>query len=155
MTAGVLDFPGIGNWRWSSSNGTQQVSYTTEGADDLPTATLGRETSYGRRVDVLRRLIELSLKSPQVQPFTLARVLGWVHSLPEAMPSPFVAIGDDGSISTEWDVGGNSLHVTFGGDTEEAYFFSPTGEEWESSLDAVDKVSSAMRVIAIAALARR
>ncbi|MGH3218559.1 MAG: hypothetical protein ACRDPY_07480 [Streptosporangiaceae bacterium] len=121
--------------------------------DSLPTATLGRERSYGRRADVLRRLVELGLKSPQVQPHTLARVFGWIYSLPEAMPSPFIAVGDDGSISTEWDVGGNSLHVTFEGDTEEAYFFSPTGEEWESSLDAVDKVSSAMRAIVIAASA--
>jgi len=155
MTASVLDFPVGGNWRWSSTNGTQQVAYVNKGADNLPTATLGRERSYGQRTDVLQRLLELSFKSPQVQPYTLARVLEWVHNLPEAMPNPFVATGDDGSISTEWDVGGNSLHITFERDMEEVYFSSPTGEEWESSLDAVDKLSSAMRIIALAALSRR
>jgi hypothetical protein len=155
MTAGALDFSAIGSWRWPSTNGTQQASYIAEDIYDLPTSTLGREHSYGRRADVLRRLLELSSKYPQVQPHALVRVLGWIHNLPEALPNPFIAIGDDGSISTEWDVEGNSLHVTFEGDTEEVYFFSPIGEEWESSLDAVDKVSSAMRAIAIAASARR
>ncbi len=131
------------------------MSYVAGNAYDPPTATLGRESSYGRRVDVLLRLLELTVKSPQVQPDAFARALEWVINLPEALPNPFVAIGDDGSISTEWDAGGNSLHVTFEGDTEEVYFVSPTGEEWESSLDAVDKLSSAMRTIALATSARR
>jgi hypothetical protein len=155
MTAGVLDFSGIGNWRWNSTNGTQQVSLFTKRMYDPPTATLGRENSYGRRADVLLRLLELTVKSPQVRPAAFARASEWLINLPEAIPNPFVAIGDDGSISTEWDAAGNSLHVTFEGDTEEVYFFSPTGEEWESSLDAVDKISSALRTIVLATSARR
>src|SRR6266536_416126 len=153
MTAEILDFSGVGNWRWSSTNGTQQPSYVAKNVYDQPTATLGRERSYGRRSEVAFRLVELAFKSPNAQPYALARALKWLINLPEALPNPFVAIGDDGSISTEWDVDGNSLHVTFDDDIEEVYFFSPNGEEWESSLDAVDKLSSAMRTIALAASA--
>jgi hypothetical protein len=155
MTAGILDFSSVCNWRWNSTNGTQQVSDVAKSAYDLPTATLGRERSYRRRSEVLLKLLELAAKSPNVQRHTLVRTLGWMLNLPEALPNPFVAIGDDGSISTEWDADGNSLHVTFNNDNEEVYFFSRSGEEWESSLEALDKLSSAMRTIALAASARR
>ena len=106
------------------------------------TATLGRERSYTNRADVAFRLVELAVSSPHVQPQTLVRVIAWLFNLPEGLQNPFVAVGDDGSISTEWDVGGSSLHVTFDDETEEVYFVSPDGEEWESTLDAVDKLSS-------------
>jgi hypothetical protein len=157
MTAGMLDFSGIARWPWSPSNSTQQTFYAVKSEDDTPTATatLGRERSYTNRADVAFRLVELAVSSPYVQPQTLVRVITWLFNLPEGLQNPFVAVGDDGSISTEWDVGGSSLHVTFDDETEEVYFVSPDGEEWESTLDAVDKLSSAMRTIALATSPRR
>jgi hypothetical protein len=47
------------------------------------------------------------------------------------------------------------LHVTFADDGDEVYFFSPDGDEWESSLDATDKITSALRKIALSYLAQR
>jgi hypothetical protein len=157
MTAGVLDFAGVGNWRWrSTTNGTQQrQSYIERTASEQLVATLGHEHSYAMRTEVLARLLELASKAPQVQPSALVRVWEWLPNLPEALPNPFLAIGEDGSISTEWDADGSSLHITFDEETEEVYFLSPNGDEWESTLDAVDKVSSAMRTIALAASAQR
>jgi len=157
MTAGVLDFAGVGSRRWrSSSNGTQQQqSYIDRNVYEQPVATLGYQESCAKRAEVLTRLVELAGTAPQVKEETFIRVLTWLANLPGALPNPFVAIGDDGSIATEWDVDGSNLHITFDGDTEEVYFFDPHGEEWESTLDAVDKLSSAMRSIALAAAARR
>jgi len=155
MTAKALAFAGVDSWRGSASNDTQpRRTYSERYAYDQPVPTFGRERSYASRVDALTRLVELARKAPQVQPAALIRVGEWLTNLPGAVPNPFVAIGEDGSISTEWDIGGRSLHITFEGDTEEVYFFSPDGEEWESTLDAIDKVTSAMRSIAIAAAAR-
>jgi hypothetical protein len=155
MTAEILDFSNFVGFRWNTSNGTQQVSYQSKSEPDLPTPTLGKERSYRMRSEIIFRLLELARRSPNVQRYALARVVEWMLGLPEVLPNPFVAIGDDGSISTEWDVAGNSLHITFDKDAEEVYFFSPDGEEWESSLDAIDKVSAAMRTIALAFSARR
>ena len=157
MTAGMLDFSGIARRSWTPGNSTQQTFYAVKGEDDAPTATatLGRERSYINRADAAFRLVELAVNSPYVQPRILSRVLEWIFNLPEGLPNPFVAVGDDGSISTEWDAGGNSLHVTFDDETEEVYFFSLGGDEWESTLDAIDKLSSAMRTIALAAAPRR
>jgi hypothetical protein len=64
------------------------------------------------------------------------------------MPQPFIAVADDGSISSEWDRGGQSLHVTFFDDADEVYFYNPAGEEWEGTVDAVDKLTEAMHSIA-------
>jgi hypothetical protein len=155
MTAGMLDFSSVNNWIAGPFRGTQGVRIIPKIDYDQPTATLGRENSYTSRADALLRLLDLVSKSANVQPFALARVAAWVIGLPKGVPDPFMAIGDDGSISTEWDTNGNSLHVTFGNDSGEVYFCTPGGDEWESSLDATDKISAAMRVIALASSARR
>lgn len=155
MTAGILDFSSVNNWIAGPLRGTQGVRITPRVEYDQPTATLGREGSYTSRADVFLRLLDLASKSPNVQPFALARVAAWVIGLPKGLPDPFIAIGDDGSISTEWDTNGSSLHVTFDNDNGEVYFCSPDGDEWESSLDATDKISAAMRVIALASSAQR
>lgn len=157
MTAGVVDFVGGGRRRWrSSSNGTQQrQSYVDSSAYEQPVLALSHENSDAGREEVLYRLVELANTAPQASREILVRVLTWLANLPDALPNPFVAIGDDGSIVAEWDADGSNLHITFEEGSEEVYFFDPRGEEWESTLDAVDKLSSAMRSIALAAAARR
>ncbi len=147
VSAGMLDFSNISPW--APSRGVPQIAIAPKSDYDQPTATLGRESSYGNRVYTVLKIIDLARKNPTVQPLALARLVSWVSTLPEGLPDPFVAIADDGSISSEWDIGGSSLHVTFIDDTDEVYFFSPNGDEWESTLDAVDKISGAMRVIAL------
>ena len=62
------------------------------------------------------------------------RSLSFLEELPEAMPEPFVAIGDDGSIGIEWERDVGLLYLTFGQDGDEAYWCSPDGAEWEGSL---------------------
>jgi hypothetical protein len=112
----------------------------------VPT-TVVPENAYGKRAAMFHKLAEVVARMPYVQPPAVVNLALWLSSLPAEMPEPFIAIGDDGSISSEWDVHRNSLHVTFFGNADEVYFVSPSGEEWEGTLDAVDKLSDAMRTI--------
>lgn len=112
------------------------------------TPTLGRERAYIRRSELVRRIADLAFRYPVAQADALLRLASWLDGLPANMPSPFLAVGDDGSVSAEWDVSGSSLHVTFYSDFDEAYFVDSRGDEWESSTESVDKMLSAVRSIA-------
>ena len=61
----------------------------------------------------------------------------WLFILPSWVPKPAVGIGDDGSVSIEWDHAGKVLHVMFDQDSVEAYFVDEqSGEEWEMTVAA-------------------
>jgi hypothetical protein len=149
MSAGMLDSSSVSNWLPAPS--APRITIALRAEYGQAAATLGRESTYGERAKFVQGIIDLARRTPNVQTLALGHLVDWLSNLPAELPEPFIAIGDDGSISSEWDVGGNSLHVTFLDNIDEVYFVSPHGDEWESTLDAVDKISSAMRAIALAA----
>ena len=146
MTAGMLDSSSIGVW-YPGRPGLQ-VTIAPKAEEHQTTTSFTQESAYARRAATLQKIVGAAQRTPQLQPHALVRLVTWLSSIPLEVPEPFIAAGDDGSISSEWDVAGNSLHVTFFDDTDEVYFFSPGGEEWEGTLDATDKLSEAMRTIA-------
>jgi hypothetical protein len=150
MSTEMLDYSISSNLASIPSSDPWRITITLQNDWIQPTATLGRERLYSGRDDIIVRLMDLARRSPNLQPRALGRAAAWIFGLPGSLPDPFVAIGDDGSISAEWDIGKNSLHVTFADDGDEVYHLTSAGEEWESALDATDKISSAMRVIALA-----
>ena len=144
----MLDSSSVSTWLPDRS--ASRITIAVNPDDEQVVATLGREGTYSQRARIFQSIVDLGRRTPTVQTFALMRLVNWVSRLPAGLPDPFIAIGDDGSISSEWDVAGNSLHVTFADDIDEVYFVSPDGDEWESTLDAVDKISSAMRTIVLA-----
>lgn len=150
MTAEVLDQFSVGTWFQPRPNA--RITIAPRADEEPQAATLPREGEYSRRVGVVLRLVDVANRSPYFQPMAVVHLASWLASLPMALPDPFIAIGDDGSISSEWDVAGNSLHVTFYSDSSEAYFSTPSGYSWEGSVGAIDRISAALRVITLAAL---
>src|SRR6266851_5333557 len=100
MTAGAMDVPGINTWLRSWS--TPRIIAVKAETEQAPT-TLGRESADAARAAVLYRILDLSIRVPNVQPSALVRLVTWISTLPAGVPEPFIAIGDDGSISSEWD----------------------------------------------------
>jgi hypothetical protein len=77
--------------------------------------------------------------------------VNWVVDLPASMPRPQIGLGEDGSVSVEWDRAGNALHVRFEASAAEVYFASDAGDEFETDLGAgQDKIAAALRTIALA-----
>ena len=150
MTA---DASSLGAWFPTSRGPRITIAPTTDDEHQAST-TVAPENAYSRRAATIQKLAEIAGRTPYVQPPALVNLALWLSSLPAEMPEPFIAVGDDGSISSEWDVNRHSLHVTFFDDADEIYFVSPGGEEWEGTLDANDKLSDAMRTIAQAARER-
>ena len=64
----------------------------------------------------------------------LRRGVDFLAHLPERMPAPFVAIGDDGSVGVEWDYAAGHLYLTFSEAEDEAYWCSSSGTDWEGVL---------------------
>ena len=107
------------------------------------------------RLPILRRLLDLMSDRIFVHPQAVVGLLSWIRDLPANMPAPAAAIGDDGSISIEWDAKGVSLHLTFHGGGEEAYFVSDDGDEWEASqVIGMKKVDDAIGRLAGTGLGR-
>src|SRR5258708_4847241 len=98
------------------------------------------------------KVVEVARRAPYVQPTAVTGLIDWLAGLPNRLPEPFIAVGDDGSISAEWDVRGSSFHATFYSNSNEVYFHSPVEEPWEGSTDATSNVSAALRFIARGAL---
>jgi len=149
MSMGVLDPSSIG--QWLSLPVVSQILIAPLSDQPEPGATLGQERFYIDRAELVRQIVDRALRAPSVQPSALARLVNWLANLPASLPNPFIAIGDDGSVSSEWDISDRSLHVTFFDDGDEVYFSNPDGDEWEATTDAVDKVSAAIRTIAVLA----
>jgi hypothetical protein len=75
------------------------------------------------------------LASVRVAPRAFLDAAYWLTRLPEWVAAPSVGIGDDLSVSIEWDHGGKTLHVMFIDGSAEAYFEdTETGVEWEMQL---------------------
>jgi hypothetical protein len=141
----ILDSSSVSDWFAEPSNAQVTITPKEQG----PQALTGlQEKAYERLASTVQRIAEAAKRTPSVQPRALVNLVRWLSTIPLEMPAPFVAIGDDGSISSEWDGCGSSLHVTFFDDTNEVYFFNPEGEEWEATVHAVDKLSEAMLTIA-------
>ena len=146
MTADSLDASSLGAWFPAITRSRITIAPSFDAAFPASTS-VGQERTYGTRVANLQRIVDTALRVPYFQPRALMNLAQWLSSLPLELPEPFLAVADDGSISSEWDIRGNSLHVTFFDSSDEVYFVSPGGEEWEGTLDAVDKLSEAMRAI--------
>jgi hypothetical protein len=146
MTVNILDPSSVSDWLPARPGPQVAIALRTDD-DYQATTTATQESLYGKRMATFQRLVKIARQASQLQPGALIRIVAWLSTVPAELPEPFVAIGDDGSISSEWDAEGNSLHITFFNDTNEVYFFSPGGDEWEGTIDAVDKLSNAMRTI--------
>lgn len=70
--------------------------------------------------------------------------VSWLRQCPPVLPAPSVAVGDDGSIVAEWDVGSRHFHVSFFEDESEGYYFEDSGRE-ESTDDLSAEPGAAMR----------
>jgi hypothetical protein len=82
---------------------------------------------------------------------TATAAIRWLMALPSWVPRPEMGVGDDGTISIEWDHNAKTLHVMFSFESVEAYFDNPEdNEEWEMSVstDSV-RVRHALRLIAL------
>jgi hypothetical protein len=80
---------------------------------------------------------------------TLETALTWLAQLPGGIPRPHIGVGDDGTMSVEWDRNGSHLHVMFEDSTGEVFYQDSNGDEWETSIDAGhDKIRAALRAIA-------
>ena len=93
----------------------------------------------------VRRLLE----SRPVDPRAMRNALEWLSLLPGSMPQPYLGVGDDGSVSVEWDRSDNALHVRFAANSAEVYFSGRNGDEFETALDAgEDKIRAALLALA-------
>jgi len=95
--------------------------------------------------------IVLAARARRIDHDTALTSLSWLFGLPQWMPQPSIGIGDDGTISVEWDRNGRTLHAMFDRHDAEFYFEdSQDGEEWETTLTADDdRVRYALRSIAL------
>ncbi len=151
MTAEVFGPSSVSTW--FPESGAARIAIAPKADEELQTpGTLSRGLGYARRVAELLRVIEVARRAPYVQPAAVVALIDWLVSLPNRLPESFIAVGDDGSISAEWDVGGNSFHATFYNEANEVYVYSPITGSWEGSVAATSVVSAALRDIARAAL---
>jgi hypothetical protein len=104
---------------------TVTASVSTLTARGLPPAWFASVTS---------QLLDMSVDADFVDEPALIRALRFLESLPEAMPEPFVAIGDDGSVGIEWEENAGHLYLTFAATEDEVYWCSAAGAEWEAPL---------------------
>lgn len=101
-------------------------------AVEIPTSSDSTPTSGPRPnwlFEVLQQVVRLANRE-YVEPDGLRHLALWLRTLGIAVPKPFVAIGDDGSIGLEWSRGDEYLYLTFGSE-DEAYYQAADGEEWE------------------------
>ena len=97
---------------------------------------------------VLRALIH-STKTPP-SPETIWSAVSWADSVQEWASRPEVGIGDDDTLSFEWQRGGKHLHVMFQKRDVEAYFAEDDGDQWETTLPAgAEKLVSALSSFAV------
>lgn len=93
--------------------------------------------------------VQRLLASRPVDPQALLDSLEWLGGVPSSMPQPYLGVGDDGSVSVEWDRADNVLHVRFEAHGADAYFSGSNGDEFETSLDAgEDKIRAALQALA-------
>jgi hypothetical protein len=83
---------------------------------------------------VVTQLVDMGGSTESVDEAALRRGVRFLSDLPAAMPEPFVAIGDDGSVGAEWEYALGHLYVTFSRVTDEVYWCSADGWEWEDLL---------------------
>jgi hypothetical protein len=76
----------------------------------------------------------MTARADFVDDSALDRSLEFLEGLPETMPEPFVAIGDDGSVGIEWEQDAGHLYVSFETTGDEVYWCSSAGVEWEGDL---------------------
>jgi len=108
---------------------------------------LRRQAWWDQAVSDLRR----GLQGRRVEPEVVNAALRWLASLPGGMPRPSIGVGDDGSVSLEWDRPGGVLHVMFDDIGGEVYFSSAErdGDEFEAPIDiAADKIRLALIAVA-------
>lgn len=58
--------------------------------------------------------------------------------MPPALPAPFVAVGDDGSVGLEWETPRFYLYFVFDTDGDMAYWQTDSGGDWEGTIAAFD-----------------
>jgi hypothetical protein len=96
--------------------------------------------STAPRAAWLRRALVYIIKAigrREVDDVTAALAGEWLSSLPAWVAEPSIGIGDDGSISIEWDRAEKVLHVMFDEVSTDAYFADArSGEEWEMTVAA-------------------
>lgn len=83
---------------------------------------------------VVAQLLDMGEGAGFVDERALRRGVEFLAQLPPAMPEPFVAIGDDGSVGVEWEYPAGHLYLTFAGVGDEVYWSPSTGAEWEGPL---------------------
>jgi hypothetical protein len=152
VTVAAFDLPGAPSRPPGNENRLLLVRPHRGDDESREVSTLVHEKTHHQwLLRAALRLSQLVPRAPYIAPETVTHFVRWLVRLPVGLPEPFIAIGDDGSIGAEWDVGDNNLYVTFDHDATEVYFASDEGDEWEATLDAADKVQSAMRAIVLAA----
>jgi hypothetical protein len=83
---------------------------------------------------VIAQLADMGESAEFVDESALRRGVRFLADLPEAMPEPFVAVGDDGSVGAEWEYAAGHLYLTFSQAADEVYWCSADGQEWEGLL---------------------
>ncbi len=102
---------------------------------------------------VQQRLRQYQAAEPNLRPDTVAGMTAFLRCVPAGMPFPSLGLGDDGSLSAEWDV--RPLHLLVGfdgaGPTDAAaYFHDEAGEqiEWADALARMHELRPLMCRIA-------
>jgi hypothetical protein len=120
-------------WRSGGRNDWPQLTVVAPAATNTA-SVLGEPGKGTWKLDAIRELVRQQWKyGAYLHPHALARFLDWIKELPDALPRAAVAAGEDGSLYVEWDVAGNSLHVSFHSDGDEVYFAGDNGDEWEAN----------------------
>jgi hypothetical protein len=83
---------------------------------------------------VIAQLESMGESAEFVDEPALRRSVQFLAGVPEAMPEPVVAIGDDGSVGAEWEYAAGHLYLTFSQAADEVYWCSADGREWEDLL---------------------
>lgn len=84
--------------------------------------------------EVSGRILDMGKGADLLDQSALKECLTFLSLLPETMPKPFAAIGDDGSVGVEWEEQQGHLYLSFSSQGDEAYWCSPSGIEWEGVL---------------------
>lgn len=109
----------------------------------------GSSLSAPAWIDAVVRQIERSASGRDVSVAALTRCLMWVLALPGEVKAPRASVGDDESVSLEWEAGGSILHILFDDRMDEWYFEDPDGNEIESRLgSSSDKLIQALQASA-------
>jgi hypothetical protein len=93
--------------------------------------------------------IERSSAGREVSGSALLRCLNWIFTLPNNLRAPEISVGEDGTISLEWDSRGNVLNILFDDRGDEWYFEPDGGESVEDRLESqIDRLSEALQTSA-------